>query len=210
MKGTGMSMDDAEDFILNDELAKSSAYVKMKLSTKQSDQSPFNLTDEHRSVLWLLDEYVLSIKTFGDFGTTYVRGKVDPVFAARSCLRTWFLLSWKETKQATAWLVDWLRQRLGIAQDQVRRKRLACSALTCALMWPTTDEVTDVGEIDASSDETLLANALKMESLFLVQLAQSSCGLVESLPPSFAQEVLRQVEAAEAGEKRNSSFQVDV
>jgi hypothetical protein len=34
--------------------------------------------------------------------------------------------------------------------------------------------------------------------------------LVESLPPAFAQEVLRQVEAAEAGEKRNSSFQVDV
>jgi hypothetical protein len=182
----------------------------MKLNTKQSDQSPFELTDEHRNVLWLLDEYVLSIKTFGDFGTTYVRGKVDPVFAARSCLRTWFLLSWKETPQATGWLVDWLRQRLGIAQDHVRRKRLACSALTCALMWPTTDEVMDVGEIDATSDETLLANALKMESLFLVQLAQSSCGLVESLPPSFAQEVLRQVEAAEAGEKRNSSFQVDV
>jgi hypothetical protein len=102
-----MSMDDAEDFIQNDELAKSSAYVKMKLSTKQSDQSPFNLMDKHRSVLWLLDEYVLSIKTFSDFGTTYVRGKVDPVFAARSCLRTWFLLSWKETKQATAWLVNW-------------------------------------------------------------------------------------------------------
>ena len=65
-------MDDAEDFIRNDELAKSSAYVKMKLSTKQSDQSPFNLMDKHRSVLWLLDEYVLSIKTFSDFGTSYL------------------------------------------------------------------------------------------------------------------------------------------
>jgi hypothetical protein len=208
IKGAGMSMDDAEDYILNSELAKSSAYRKMKHVTKQPDQSPFELTDEHRRVLWLLDEYVLSIKTFGDFDTMHVRGKVDPVFAARSCLRTWFLLSWKETTQATAWLVDWLRQRLGI--DQVRRKRLACSALTCALMWPTTDEIIDAGEIDATLDENLLANALKMEGLFLVQLAQSSCGLVESLPPSFAQEVLRQVEAAEAGEKRNSSLHVDV
>jgi hypothetical protein len=200
IKGTGMSMDDAEDYILNQDLANSSAYRKMKNIAKQSDQSPFELTDEHRSVLWLLEEYVLSIKTFGDFDTMHVRGKVDPVFAARSCLRTWFLLSWKETTQATAWLVDWLRQRLEI--DQMRRKRLACSALTCALMWPTTDEITDVDEIDATSAESLLANVLKMESLFLVQLAQSSCGLIESLPPSLAQEVFRQVEAGEAGDKR--------
>jgi pyruvate/2-oxoglutarate/acetoin dehydrogenase E1 component len=69
-------------------------------------------------------------------------------------------------------------------------------------MWPTTDEITDVDEIDATSAESLLANVLKMESLFLVQLAQSSCGLIESLPPSLAQEVFRQVEAGEAGDKR--------
>ena len=209
IKGAGTTMDDAEDYILNDDLDKTTLWTKAKRDKKEFDQTPFKLKDEHRTVLWLLDEYVLSIKTYGDFDTTHVRGKVDPVFAARSCFRTWFLLSLKETTQATAWLVRWLRTRLGIEPDHISPKRLACSALTCALMWPTTDEVVDVGELDASSDETLLANALNMESLFLVQLAQSCCGLVESVPPSFAQEILRQVEAGEAKEKI-PSLQIDV
>jgi hypothetical protein len=77
-------------------------------------------------------------------------------------------------------------------------------------VWPTSDEVIDVGDLDETSDETLLATALDMESLFLVQLSQSCCGLVEAVPPSFAHEILRQVEAAEARESRTASFQLDV
>jgi len=210
IKGAGTSMDDAEDYILSDGLGETTLWTRAKRDKKGSGQDSFELTDEHRSVLWLLDEYVLSIKTYGDFDTAHVRGKVDPVFAARSCFRTWFLLSLKETAEATAWLINWLRTRLGIQMDQVSSKRLACSALTCALMWPTTDEVVDVGELDAASDETLLSNVLDMESLFLVQLSQSCCGLVEAVPPSFAHEILRQVEAAEAEETRPASFSVDV
>lgn len=210
IKGAGTSMDDAEDYILNGDLAETTLWTKAKHDKKKTSKSSFELTDEHRSVLWLLDEYVLSIKTYGDFDTTHVRGKVDPVFAARSCFRAWFLLSLKETTEATAWLVHWLRTRLGINQDQVSPKRLACSALTCALMWPTNDQVVDVGELDDTSDETLLANVLDMESLFLVQLSQSCCGLVEAVPPSLAHEILRQVEAAEAKETpRPASFRVD-
>lgn len=211
INGAGTSMDDAEDYILNDELAETTLWTKAKHDKKKiaSGQSPFELTDEHRSVLWLLEEYVLSIKTYGDFDTAHVRGKVDPVFAARACFRTWFMLSVKEITQATAWLVEWLRRRLGIERDQVSPKRLACSALTCALMWPATDGVVDAGELDETANETLLAHVLDMESLFLVELSQSCCGLVEAVPPSFALEILRQIEEAEAKETR-PSFQVDV
>lgn len=201
IQGAGTSMDDAEDYITNDELAETTLWTKAKHDrnkTASTDRSSFKLTDEHRNVLWLLEEYVLGISTYGDFVTSNARGKVDPVFAARACFRTWLLLSLDQTTQATAWLVDWLRVRLGIEQDQVSPKRLACSALTCALVWPTSDNnVVEVAELEVISDEMLLAHVLDMESRFLVELSQSCCGLVEAVPPSFAHEILRQVEEAE-------------
>jgi hypothetical protein len=42
----------------------------------------------------------------------------------------------------------------------------------------------------------MLGNVLEMESKFLVQLAKSCCGLVESVPPAVAEDVIGLSEAS--------------
>jgi hypothetical protein len=106
-----------------------------------------------------------------------MRGKVDPVFAAQSCLRAWLALS--KSKDSTPWLVKWLRRNLEIIGNSVSPKRLACAALTRVLVWPTTDQ---------SPDE--LATIMDVESTFLIQLAQSCHGLLESIPVPVAEGVV--------------------
>ena len=181
MKGAGIDMDEAEAFVVDDILH----------GAMDSNSTSFELTDEHRKILWLIDEHVLCVRTFGEFSPTSARGKIDPVFAARACLRTWLRLSC--SVESSDWLVAWFRRRLGIAVGGVSHKRLACAALVRTLMWPTVDDPTK--EVEADSDQ-LLANALRIESLFLVQLCRSCCGLVEAVPPSMAEDIIRQSEAA--------------
>jgi hypothetical protein len=181
MKGAGIDMDEAEAFVVDDILH----------GAMDGNSTTFELTDEHRKTLWLIDEHVLCVRTFGEFSPTAIRGKIDPVFAARACLRTWLRLSC--SVESSDWLVAWFRRRLGIVVGGVSHKRLACAALVRTLMWPAVDDPTK--EVEADSDQ-LLANALRIESLFLVQLCRSCCGLVEAVPPSMAEDVIRQSEAA--------------
>ena len=172
-------MDEAESYVIDDILH----------GAKDGSSTALEVTDEHRKVLWLLDEHVLSVRTFGEFNPIAVRGKVDPIFAARACLRTWVRLNC--SSESTLWLVAWFRRRLGVVNGAVSHKRLSCAVLVRALMWPPIDDPTK--EIEPDSDQ-LLANILGIESSFLVQLCRSCCGLVEAVPPSMAEEIIRQSE----------------
>lgn len=184
-----ISMEDAEEFFLNDKLStrimKDSSFYK---------QSRFELSDSHRWLLWLLHEYVLSIRTYGEFETVHLRGRVDPVFCARSIFRAWLCLTYSDKENGSAWLVKWLRTRLGILEDrQISEHRLACAALTRALVWPSDSEINAAEAVESGQ---MLGNVLKMESKFLVQLAQSCCGLVESVPASVAEDVIIMAETS--------------
>jgi hypothetical protein len=183
----GLDMDQAENFLVS-----GSATV---LASRRGDTSdPFEVTNRHHAVLWLLTEHVLSVRTFGEFSPSYRRGKVDPVFAARVCLRTWLFLS--KSKQSTPWLVGWLRKRLQMSDEQTSSKRLSCAALTRALMWPT-------GPDEAET----LATTLGVENIFLIQLALSCQGLMESVPPAMAEEIITQSDSATSTVKgENSSY----
>jgi len=114
-KGIGMSIADAESYLVSDRLN-----LRTVEESKTEQHSSFKLTGGHHILLMLLDEHVLRIQTFGDFDFVHNRGKVDPVFAARSILRAWLSLSFgDETVAASSWLGEWLGDRLGIGSCKI-------------------------------------------------------------------------------------------
>ncbi|KAI2489820.1 hypothetical protein MHU86_24755 [Fragilaria crotonensis] len=172
IQGAALDMATAESYILDDNLSPA------VLTSREADrENAFAITDGHRQVLWLLLNHVLNVRTFGEFRPIHMRGKVDPVFAAQACLRTWLALS--SSTDSTPWLVKWLRRNLEIDGEKISPKRLACAALTRVLMWPTSDQSTDE-----------LATIIGVESTFLVQLAQSCHGLLETVPQSVAEDII--------------------
>ena len=173
----GMSMEDAESFLTRDAMNIENGGSEFSDSEKVADD--FTLTNGHRHVLWLLEEHVLGIKTYGEFEAA--RGKVDPVFAARVCLRTWFSLTKLQLPSASAWLATWLRRQLEISDGIVSGKRLACAVLARVLLWST-----------GLDEGNVLAEVLHLESQFLVQLSQGCWSLTESVPPSVADKILAQ------------------
>ena len=176
IQGAAIDMATAESFILDDDLSPA------VLNSREADQKKsLEINDGHRQVLWLLLNHVLNVRTFGEFRPIHMRGKVDPVFAAQACLRTWLALS--KSKDSTPWLVKWLRRNLEIDGERISPKRLACAALTRVLMWPTSDQSSEV-----------LATIMGVESTFLVQLAQSCHGLLESIPLSVAEDIIARVD----------------
>ena len=173
----GMTMDYAESFLLCDSMKLETDFLESSESEKVADD--FELSYGHRHVLWLLEEHVLDVRTYGEFDAA--RGKVDPVFAARVCLRTWFSLTKLQLPSASAWLAAWLRRQLEMGDTIVSTKRLACATLARVLLW------------SAGLDEgNVLAEQMHLESRFLVQLSQGCWSLTESVPPSIADELLAQ------------------
>ena len=162
----GLSMDEAEAYLLSGET---------ELPRDNRDViDAFTIGPSHQRLLRLLREHVLSIRTYGEFETTHMRGRVDPVFAASICLKTWWSITSETLPEAAEWIVDWLEAELHMENGSTSPYRLVCAALTRALIWPDSSE--------GSSDD-LLASKMKLRPLFLIQLSQSCCGLVESLPP---------------------------
>lgn len=171
----GMTMEVAESFLTQDSLDLDIEGSQFSESEKVADD--FELTYGHRHVLWLLDVHVLGVKTYGDFDSA--RGKVDPVIAARVCLRTWFCLTKSQLPSASAWFTAWLRRQLEISGTMPSTKRLACATLARVLLW------------SAGLDEgKVLAEVMHLESQFLVQLSQGCWNLTESVPPAVADEML--------------------
>lgn len=166
MLDIGLNMEEAEQYLL------SNSY-QLPRDSRDVIES-FEYGESQRRLTRLLQEHVLSIRTYGEFETSQIRGRVDPVFATTLCLKTWWTISAENLSEATPWLIRFLRQHLCIDGDSVSPHKLVCAALTRALIWPE--------EKDGTSGE-LLASKLQLDSLFLFQLAQGCCGLVESLPP---------------------------
>jgi hypothetical protein len=171
MQVMAISMSDAESFIVSDELDLRFAEESKKECTS------FELTDSHRRLLWLLDEHVLSVKTFGQFETIHIRGRVDPVFAARSVLRTWLAISYGDKDAASTWLCKWLASQLQLHESCTHR--LACAALARSLVWPSSVASSKEDEPMGSA----LGSAMEIEITFLVEICKSCVGLVESVPP---------------------------
>lgn len=109
----GVSISDGERLILNDNLD-----LRL-IDSAKVELSSFELTDTHRRLLLLLDEHVLSVKTFGEFETIHIRGRVEPVFAARSVFRAWLSLSYGDKRASSNWLCQWLSRRLEIGEFAV-------------------------------------------------------------------------------------------
>jgi hypothetical protein len=174
----GMTMEQAESFLCLDNPSSPNNEPSDE-SEKVADD--FTLTHGHKHILWLLDQHVLQVRTYGEFDSTPKRGKVDPVEAARLCLRTWYSLTKSQLPIASAWLATWLRKQLGMEDDVVSNKRLACAALTRVLVWST-----------GLGGGHVLGERLELESKFLVQLSQASWNVVESVPPTVADELLEQ------------------
>lgn len=173
----GVTMKDAEEFFLKDALS-------VDFLQFAGGKDKFQLGGAHRDLLLLLDENILTIQTYGEFDTVHIRGRVDPVFSSRSILRAWLCLSYGDQKVGVDWLVTYLRMRLKMEEDEGRSPyRLPCAALCRSLFW---------AEGGSTSDS--LSVQMGMDMTFLVQLALSCCGLVESIPLAIAKEVSAKVE----------------
>lgn len=176
----GMTIEDAEDFLLREPMSAD------KLGFQILDKQQFVLQPWHCRILLLLDEHVLRIRTYGEFETRNIRGRIDPVLAASICLRTWWAITRQHLETSTQWLIQWLKKKLSMDDelDDSKKKlsphRLACAALIRALIWPGSKYDTN---------PILMAQRLEMDATFLIQLSQPCCGLMESLPNYIAEEM---------------------
>jgi hypothetical protein len=180
----GIEMDAAESFL--------SSTHEFSLETLPIGRTTsFSLRQCHYRILWLLEEHVLSVRTYGEFNGAHSRGKMDPVFAARIGLKTWWAITRDHLSSATDWLTGWFRRQLSITdRTSVSPKRLACAALVRALLWPDPDGV--------GSNANALASQLQVDILFLVQISRACCGLVEALPDSQIQSLLKMMDVDSA------------
>jgi hypothetical protein len=122
--GNVLSIGDAERLILEDQYFDGhlieSLWQEKEEEEMSSSSAPFQLRHAHRKLLLLLDEHVLSVKTFGEFETVHIRGRVEPVFAARSVFRAWLLLGLRDIKTSSKWLSQWLARRLEIGPSSYK------------------------------------------------------------------------------------------
>jgi hypothetical protein len=155
----------------------------------------FNLLHYHRKVLQMLYDYVLSVTKFGDFdpSSTTKRGVISPVFASRLCLRLWLILTAAGSarrergtppspNKATEFLEEWLKYRLRIVEEG-SLNALACAALCRAMLWPAESDC-DNECLSGPAASLVLAEELGFSTQFLLSLAKSCRGLIESLPSS--------------------------
>lgn len=194
MQQVGMQIEEAEAFLLSDPMLTNFNAT----TTKEPVDKSFAVDYAHRHILWMLEEHVLRIRTYGDFDTTHMRGKVDAIFAATLCLRTWWCVTRQNLDAATAWLVRWLRQQLGVDESDLSKispHRLVCAALVRALVWPSNSKSNNNNN---TSSVPVLATMLHVPSHFLIQLAQSCCGLVEAVPATVAEEAWKMMQSSNA------------
>ncbi len=173
----------------------------------ESDPTIFVPSESHSHLLWLLLEHVLNVHTYGEFDseTHGSTGKVTPVFAGRICFRAWYCLTSPSALCSSAlWLESWLRRHLELSCGK-SPKRLACAALVRVLLW--VDESEYIGFTDSEMDDdeeeeeeeehpTLLATVMGLQRQFLAELAQACCGLIQSIPPHIAEELMSSCTAA--------------
>jgi hypothetical protein len=149
--------------------------------------SNFMPSESHHHLLWLLQHHVIDVHTYGEFDSASHTGKITPVIAGKVCFRAWYCLTCpSELSNSAKWLEKWLRNKLDLTSGK-STKRLACAALVRALLWA--DEVEDLDSIDGD-EEILLAMMIGFDSRFQAELAQACCGLIQSIPPHLAEELM--------------------
>jgi hypothetical protein len=79
MNQVGMKIEEAESFLLSDPMP---THISATGIAEEPAKKGFVMEYTHRHILWLLEEHVLRIRTYGEFDTTHMRSKVDPIFAA--------------------------------------------------------------------------------------------------------------------------------
>ena len=153
----------------------------------QQEESIFTPSISHQHVLWLLEEHVLNVHTYGEFDLSS-SGKIDPVVAGRLCFRAWYCLTHPLILlSSTKWLENWLRRKLDLSNGKSQR-RLACAALVRALLWADKADNLDLSD-GGDSEPPLLAILLRFDNRFMAELAQACCGLIQSIPPHLAEEL---------------------
>lgn len=162
-KEFNMTMQEAEHF-LTDNLTT----IPSKSEVVES-QTKFVMTDSHKSLLLLLEKHVMGIRKYGDLHCGDSRGRLDPIYAARICLKTWFLLT-RLYPSSGPWLERWLIGRLRLQTSDFSLNRLPHAAIAHALLWD--DEL-------PNKEKATLAESLKFSPRFLIDLAQVPCGIME-------------------------------
>ena len=152
------------------------------------EKTEFIPNESHHHLLWLLQQHVLNVRTYGEFSpTSNNRGKINPVFAGRVCFRAWICLTHPSLQKVSAkWLEGWLRRNLELVCGK-STKRLACAALVRVLLWTVEASELDLSDGD---DDPLLAALVGFDGRFMAELAQACCGLIESIPPHLAEEIM--------------------
>jgi hypothetical protein len=149
--------------------------------------SSFMPSESHHHLLWLLHHHVIDVRTYGEFDSDSRAGKITPVIAGNVCFRAWYCLTRPSDLSSSAkWLEKWLRKKIDLNSGK-STKKLACAALVRALLWA--DELDDLDSTD-SDEEILLATMIGFESRFMAELAQACCGLIQSIPPHLAEEIM--------------------
>jgi hypothetical protein len=154
---------------------------------EHDEKSQFAPSGGQLHLLWLIEEHVLSVVKYGDFDSSGSTEKLDPVFVGRLCFRAWYSLTHPtDLHKSAKWLESWLRKKLELSNGTAS-KRLACAALVRILLW-----VDEAGELDLgdSDEDSILATLLGFDGRFMAELAQACCGLIQSIPPHLADEVM--------------------
>jgi hypothetical protein len=156
---------------------------------EHGEDSHFTPNDGQYHLLWLLKEHVLSVVKYGDLDAhqSLNTKRLDPVFVGRLCFRVWYSFTHPAALYDSAkWLESFLRRTLELS-DGTSPKRLACAALVRVLLW-----VDEAGELDLSDsgEDSILATLLGFDGRFMAELARACCGLIESIPPHLADEVM--------------------
>ncbi|KAL3812025.1 hypothetical protein ACHAXA_001332 [Cyclostephanos tholiformis] len=159
-------------------------HERVELEIEPSDFTP---NENHHHLLWLLQRLVIDVHSFGEFEPASLAGRITPVLAGTVCFRAWYCLTRPSDLSSSAkWLEKWMRKTLELTRGK-SKKRLACAALVRALLWA--DEVEDLDSVDGD-EEIILATMIGLNSRFMAELAQACCGLIQSIPPHLAEEIL--------------------
>ena len=184
-----MSIEEAESALFACDLVELKGSIPFLHERVESEvlSSDFRPSENHRHLLWLLQHQVIDIQSFGEFESASRAGKVTPVFAGKVCFRAWYCLTRPSDLSSSAlWLEEWLRQKLDLTNGK-STKRLSCAALVRALVW--SDEVEDLDSVEGD-EIIILATMIGLDSRFMAELAQACCGLIQSIPPYLAEEIL--------------------
>ena len=176
---TGITILEAENYLLRSKVNGEHPTALNGLPGTRADD--FQLTEGHEIILSIIEKHVLSVRKFGAFAQSNSRGHVNPVIAAYICLKSWIYLA-QRFPQSGPWIEKWLTDRLNLDIDSNSSNlRLPSAALIRALLW---DEVSTGAKEEATPSNMGLC--LGFSTSFLIRLARSSCGLLESVPPDVA------------------------